>query len=344
MNSDKPHSHHDHHHDHHPDHNGDQGHGHARDRGHGHTHDHSHHHSHGHHHGQASGNRLMVALVLVLAFMALEAIAGFLFHSLALISDSLHMLGDAISLGLGAAAAFLAKRRASIRRTYGYKRVEVLAAFTNALSLLWLCAWLGYAAIQRLRAPLEVHGHGVLIVALIGLAVNIAMLFWLHHGEGERSLNEQGVIWHVIGDTLSSLAAVAAGLVITLTGKTWVDPLLALLVLVILVYGASRLLMRTAHVLVEGAPEGVDAEKVRTDLLAEAQVTAVHDLHVWTLDGRDHFVSAHIATGSGALKEGDIARRLTRMLKEKHHFDHITLQVGLCQDDDCGARCETPTH
>lgn len=336
MNPDKPHLHH----DHHPDH--------KRERDQGHIHDHAsshgHSHSHGHHHGQASGNRLMVALVLVLVFMALEAAAGFLFNSLALISDSLHMLGDAISLCLGAVAAFLAKRRASMRRTYGYKRVEVLAAFTNALSLLWVCAWLGYAAISRLRDPLEVHGQGVLIVALIGLAVNVVMLFWLHHGEGERSLNEQGVIWHVIGDTLSSLAAVAAGIVITLTGKTWIDPLLALLVIGILVYGSVRLLLRTAHVLVEGAPEGVDAEKVRHDLLEQAQVTAVHDLHVWTLDGRDHFVSAHIATGTGLLKEGDIARRLTRMLKEKHHFDHITLQVGLCQDDDCGARCDEPAH
>lgn len=318
---------HEHGHDHKPDHKQDP------------THHHGHH--HGHHH-PASGNRLLIALVLVLVFMALEAGAGIYFNSLALLSDSAHMLGDAVSLGLGAAAALLAKRRASVRRTYGYKRVEVLAAFANALSLVWLCAWLSFEAVQRFRNPLEVHGHGVLVVALIGLAVNVVMLLWLHHGEGERSLNEQGVIWHVIGDTVSSLAAVVAGVVISLTGKAWIDPLLAMLVVVILLFGAVRLLLRTGHILAEGAPEGLDTGRVRADLLAEPQVAAVHDLHVWTLDGRDLYASAHVATETGSLSERDIARRLTRMLSERHRFDHITLQVGHCQDGDCGAHCESP--
>jgi cobalt-zinc-cadmium efflux system protein len=256
-----------------------------------------------------------------------------------------HMFSDAASLGLAGAAAFLARRRASIRRTYGYKRVEILAAFANSLSLLWLSIWLAYQAVDRFRHPLVVQGQAVLLVALMGLAVNVILIFWLHHGEGEHSLNEQGVLWHVIGDTLSSVAAVAAGGWITLTGWSLADPILALLVVAILCYGSIRLLFRAGHILVEGTPEGLNTDLVRADLLAQPQVTAVHDLHFWTLDGRDLYASAHIATCEGVLTERDIATALTRLLTERHHCDHVTLQVGHCDDlsqGDCGAHCGDP--
>lgn len=314
----------------------------------GHDHDHAHDgHSHGPHahdhaafgHG-ASSQRLFWALGLVLVFMILEIVTGWIFHSLALLSDGVHMLSDAASLGLAGAASVLSRRRASTRRTYGYKRVEVLAAFANALSLLWLCLWLGYEAIDRLRHPLEVQGRAVFVVALAGLIVNVALLFWLHHGEGERTLNEEGVIWHVIGDTLSSVAAVAAGALLMWTGWTWADPLLALLVVIVLLLGAGKLLMRSSHILVEGVPLGLDTAAVRADLLAQPQVAAVHDLHLWTLDGRDLYASAHVATHDGNLTERDVAKTLTRLLTERHHFDHVTLQVGHCQDDNCGAHCD----
>jgi cobalt-zinc-cadmium efflux system protein len=313
------------------------------------SHSHSHPHGHNHHHESpalgTSLTRLLGALTLVLGFMLVELVAGWRFHSLALFSDGVHMFSDAASLSLAGAAAFLSRRRASIRRTYGYKRVEILAAFANSLSLLWLSVWLAYQAVDRFRHPLVVQGHAVLLVALMGLLVNVILLFWLHHGEGEHSLNEQGVLWHVIGDTLSSVAAVAAGGWISLTGWNFADPILALLVVAILFYGSIRLLLRSGHILVEGTPEGLNADLVRADLLAQPQVAAVHDLHLWTLNGRDLYASAHIATREGVLSERDISTGLTRLLTEHHHFDHVTLQVGHCDDPsqgDCGAHCGDP--
>jgi cobalt-zinc-cadmium efflux system protein len=331
-------SHASHHHDH--AHSDSEKHDHDSDHSHGHSHGHASNHGHSHLGVTGTSRRLTWTLVAVLAFMALEAVTGWLFNSLALLSDSVHMLGDALSIGLAALAATLAKRRATVRRTYGYKRLEVLAAFANALSLLWLCAWLTYEAVLRCLHPMPVQGRGVLIVALAGLVVNVAMLIGLHRGEGGHSLNEQGVIWHIVGDTLSSVAAVIAGVVISLTGHSIVDPLLAMVVVAILLFGAIRLLVSSGHILVEGAPEGLDTTQVRSDLLAQPQVATVHDLHVWTMDGRDLYASAHVGTASGPLTERDIARNLTRLLSDRHHFDHITLQVGHCTDDACGAHCE----
>jgi len=304
----------------------------------GHAHDHG-----GHRHfGASSSTKWGWALALVLGFMVIECLAGWFFHSLALLSDGIHMFSDAASLAMAGGAAVFAKRRASARRTYGYKRLEVLAAFANALSLLWLSLWIGYEAVDRIRHPVSVDGPWVLLVAILGLAVNLLLLYWLHRGEGEKGLNEKGVIWHVLGDTLSSVAAIAAGAVITWTGWSLVDPLLTFLVVGILILGSFRLLLQTGNILVEGAPQGLDSEAIRRDVLSQPQVAAVHDLHLWSMDGRDLYASAHISTQNGPLSEREISQKLTRMLAERHHLDHITLQVGHCGEIDCTAHCGEP--
>jgi cobalt-zinc-cadmium efflux system protein len=263
----------------------------------------------GHDHGpgdaRASGStdssrRLLVCFVLTAAFMLVEALAGLWTNSLALLSDAFHMLSDAGALGLAAFAARVGLRRPTPEKTYGYKRIEVLAAFANALLLAILGIGVAAKAIAHLGNPADVRAEPMLVVATLGLALNIGIFLWLRNAKGERNLNEEGALWHVLGDTLGSIAALAAGAVMLWTGWMRADALAGLFTAGILLFGAQRVLRKTTHVLVEGAPEGVDAKAVRASMEALPGVRAVHDLHLWTLTGRDLYLSAHVEPEAGA--------------------------------------------
>lgn len=308
------------------------------------------HQGHSHDHGSGSGpaadggssTRLLIAFLLTGGFMLVEIVAGLWTNSLALLSDAFHMLSDTTALGLGALAARVSLRPSTPEKTYGFRRFEVLAAFANAVLLAVFGAGIAVKAVGRLADPQPVHAGGLLAVAALGLALNIGIFVWLHlagRKRGARNLNEEGVLWHVAGDTLGSLAALAAGVVILRTGWTGADAAAGLLTAAVLLFGAQRVLRRSAHILVEGAPEGVDPAAVRATLAGFPQVRAVHDFHLWTLTGRDAYLSAHLELDPGPRAPGEVTAALRRDLRTRLGIHHITLQAGPCGPEDCGAEC-----
>jgi cobalt-zinc-cadmium efflux system protein len=256
-------------------------------------------------------------------------------------SDGFHMLSDALSLGLAALAVRLSGRRATAERTFGFKRLEILAAFGNGLTLLILAAFIAFQAVLRLVHPVEVDARSLVWVASLGLLVNLFVVWWLHRGEGERTLNEQGAIWHVLGDLGASVAAVTAGVAILLKGWVWVDPALSLVIAAVIAVGGVRVMKKSGHILIEGTPEGVALERVREAMLARAQVRSVHDLHVWTLNGRDLYLSAHVELVGGERTEKQVLADLHASLEKDWKMDHITLQSH-CVGADCSMGCELP--
>lgn len=276
--------------------------------------------------------------------MVVEIACGWAFHSLALISDGFHMLSDAVSLGLSAFAVSLSARKATDARTFGFKRFEILAAFANGLTLALLGVFIAGQAAFRLRHPLAVDARSMLWIAALGLLVNLAVAWWLHRGGGEKTLNEESAFQHVLGDLGASVAAVAAAIIILAKGWMWADPALSLVIAAAMVWAGWRVMLRSGHILVEGAPEGVKVDLVRAAMLAHPQVRNVHDLHVWTMNGRDLYLSAHVDIASGTTAEKEVAAGLSRALGRDFGMDHITLQVGQCLDADCLNNCEDPTR
>jgi cobalt-zinc-cadmium efflux system protein len=322
----------------------------SHDHGHDGDHDHSSHgHAHGHSHAgdvpglphvpHASYGKLLICFWIIAVFMVVEIVGGWMFGSLALMSDGFHMLSDALSLGLAALAVRLGARRATAERTFGYKRLEILAAFGNGLTLLVLSVFILVQGVERLLNPRPVDARSLLWVASLGLLVNLFVAWWLHRGEGEKTVNEEGALWHVIGDLGASLAAVAAGVAILLKGWLWVDPALSLLIAALIAYGGVRVMRRSGHILIEGTPAGVSLEALRQAMVKRPQVRGVHDLHVWTLNGRDLYLSAHVDVATGALSEKQVMADLQQALIRDHKVDHMTLQSH-CPDADCGADCE----
>jgi cobalt-zinc-cadmium efflux system protein len=278
----------------------------------------------GHHLGHSGQNaHLTGALMLTLGFALVELLAGLWSGSLALISDSGHMLTDSSALGLAAFAAWLARKPPSGRHTYGLVRAEVLAALVNALLMLALIGFIAYEAWQRLAQPQAVDGSVVTTVAFIGLLVNLGVAWRL--SRGERTLNTRAALMHVIGDILGSVAALVAGLVITFTGWMPIDPILSLLVAGLIMVSALRLLVEAMHVLLEAVPEHIDVEAVSADLDRIDGVVSVHDLHIWTLSSGQIAMSAHLdVTHLEAWPRVlDAAREL---LHERYRIGHVTLQ------------------
>jgi cobalt-zinc-cadmium efflux system protein len=302
----------------------------------GHGHDHG-----GHVHAQGGGShaRLLVCFALTAGFLFVEAAAGLWTNSLALLSDAFHMLSDAVALGLAALAARISLRRPTAEKTFGYRRFEVLAAFANALVLLVLGLGTAVSAARRLWSPQAVDAGPMMGVAAAGLALNLGVLLWLHKAGDEKNLNEESALWHVLGDALGSLAALAAGGLMLWKGWMRADAAAGLLIAGVLVFGAQRVLRQSAHILVEGTPAGLDAEALRAAMRAFPQVRDVHDLHLWTMTGRDLFLSAHVEIEPGPLAEREVVTALGRELTRRHGVDHITLQSGLCGPEDCGNAC-----
>lgn len=317
----------------------------------GHAHDHAGHaHDHGHSHGPGgpgTSARLSFAFFLTAAFLLIEFATGVWTNSLALISDAFHMLSDTLALGLAAWAARVSLRRPTAEKTYGFKRFEVLAAFTNALLLAVFGIVIAFKAATRLWMPQDVHAEPMLVVAVLGLLLNIGVFVWIHRAgkaHGGHSLNEEGVLWHVAGDALGSVAAIAAGAVMVWTGWMRADAVAGLATAAVLLFGSQRVLRQSAHILVEGTPPGVNATDVRMVLETFPGVRAVHDFHLWSLTGRDLYLSAHldvedeIAAGS-PLAARDLTRAVRAALEARYGGVHATLQTGPCSPEDCANDC-----
>ncbi len=282
----------------------------------------SHDHCHGHHHDDKG---LRWGFVLIAGFAFVELFGGLWADSLALLSDASHMFSDAIALGLAALASRVAKRPPSERHSYGLARTEVLAALFNGALMLVIIASIGWHAIDRMiSTPQIVAGGTVSVIALIGLLVNI-LVAWLLHG-GVQTLNTRAAMLHVLSDLLGSVAALAAGLTIYLTGWMMIDPLLSLFICALILISSLRLLNEVLQVILEGVPADIDLPAVGNGMAAFDGVDSVHDLHIWTLSSGSPILTAHIVVDD--MKDwGDLLPRLRRHLQEQYGIDHITLQA-----------------
>jgi len=283
-------------------------------------------HPHSHHaHGNASrGSRvLLIALVVTLGYAAVEAGGGIAFNSLALLSDAGHMLSDALALGLAAFAAWLGARPAGTRHSYGFARAEVVAAFVNSLALLLVVIFIAVEAVGRLLDPQPVAGLGVMLIAVIGLVVNLGVAFII--GREAHDLNTRAALLHVVGDLVGSVAAITAGAVIYFTGWQPIDPLLSIVIAILILGSTIRLLRDTLHVLMEGVPRGLHMEEVAGALKELEGVRAVHDLHVWTISSGQAALSAHVELDDLA-RWPAMLENARRMLQGRFGIAHVTLQ------------------
>jgi len=286
--------------------------------------DHQHVH-HGEHAAADNRRRLLVVLLLNAVYLVAEVIGGLAFNSLALLSDAGHMLTDVAALALALFALWFATRPPDPRRSYGYHRVEILAALFNGVTLLVITVFIIYEAIRRFEQPPAVNGLGLLIIAAGGLVVNLLGAYLLQHGHA-HSLNIRAAFIHLLGDALGSLGAVVAGILILILGWTVADPILAIGIAVLIAVSAIGLVSEAVDVLLEATPRHVDTDAVRAALLALPGVVGVHDLHVWTLTTGMYALSCHVVVDcdSFACPTLDTIRRLLH-----DHFDipHLTVQL-----------------
>ena len=284
-------------------------------------------HAHGHTHGagEEDARRLGIALGLVVAFMAGEIVAGILAHSLALLSDAAHMLTDAGALAMSLVVLRLAAQPARGNRTFGLRRSEILSAQANGATLLVLAGLIVYGAVRRLVSPLEAHGGWILVVALIGIGVNLAAT-WQLAGANRQSLNVEGSFQHVLNDLYAFIATAVAGGVILATGWVRADPIAALFVAALMLRAAWGLLRDSGRVLLDIAPAGLPVNEIGTAMASHPGVVQVHDLHVWEVTTEFPTLSAHILVEPGADCHG-IRRELEALLNDRFGLEHTTLQV-----------------
>lgn len=305
--------------------------------GHDHAHDHAHH-AHGVSH-DADSRYLTLALVLLLGYMALEVVVGLLASSLALLTDAGHMLTDAGAIALALVAMRLARRPASGRFTFGYKRAEILSAQANGLTLLVLSAVFAFESVQRLIDPPQVDGRWVAGVALAGIVVNLAAV-WVMGKANRRSLNVEGSFQHILTDLYAFIATAIAGGIVWWTGWDRADALAAMLVAVLMFRAGYGLVRVSGRVFLEAAPPGLHPEDIAAAMLDMPHVNRVDDLHVWEVTSDLPALAAHVLV-SHEVDCHDTRRDIEAMLRERFGITHTTLQTDHCAPGEAGARaCE----
>lgn len=281
-------------------------------------------HAHPHANSPTSERRLGIALALTLAFLVVEVVASVTTGSLALLSDAGHMATDVAATAIALLAIRLGRRPADSKRSFGYRRLEILAAAMNAAGLFLVAGYVFYEAVRRIGHPQSIDSTGMLIVAALGLVVN-AIAMRLLSGGREASLNVRGAYLEVWADFLGSIAVLIGAAIIATTGLAWIDPVVAILIALWVLPRGWQLLKSAAHVLLEGTPEGVDPDEVRQTLLSVSGVRAVHDLHVWSLTTGVPLLSAHLVINDMAGWNA-ILVNLREALVSRHHIIHSTLQ------------------
>lgn len=299
-----------------------------------HDHDHDHHDHGGHVHGLGghvhhpqgpdAARRIVWAMALTGGFMVAEVVGGILSGSLALIADAGHMLTDVGALALAHAGIHFGQRPANPQHSYGYRRLEVLAAFVNGIVLLGLTAWIAVEAVQRFLAPVPVLSGTMLVIAALGLVVNIASFAILRGGEA--SVNVAGALAHVLGDLLGSVAAIVAALVILWTGWTPIDPLLSLFVAALIVRSGWTIVRRAGHILLEGTPEGIDPAQIRASLARLPGVADAHHVHVWSLTSGRPVATLHLRLSPGA-QSGTVLLAVKAHLAKAFGITHSTVEI-----------------
>lgn len=286
------------------------------------SHSHS---SHSHVRASESRRKLTMVLVLTSIYMIAEVIGGWLTGSLALLADAGHMLADVAALALALIAAWFGSRPATSNKTFGYYRLEILAALVNGVALIVISILILYEAYQRWSAPPVVQGSAVMLVASGGLAINLISA-WILHGRHEIDLNMRGAWLHVLSDALGSLGAIVAGAVMWLYGWFAADPLFSALIGVLIVWSSWRLIRESTNVLLEGTPAHINLAAVEDSILQTDGVSNVHDLHVWTITSGREALSAHVIHAY-EVSQPELLKELRTKLHDRFGVDHLTIQM-----------------
>ena len=286
-----------------------------------------HNHDHSYELRSAGKRNLIAAFVLIAGFMLVEVIGGILSGSLALLADAGHMLTDAASIALALLAMHFAGRPHSVQRTFGYHRLEILAALVNALALWVIVGWVLFEAYDRFQAAPEVNGRIMLSIGAIGLCVNLGAAWTLSRSSG-HNINIQGAFLHVLADMLGSVGVVVSGIMVWAFGWTLADPVVSVVIAVLILASSWRLMAKVVHVLLEGTPEHVDVYRLCSQLEAVEGVTLVHDIHVWTLSPGNEALTAHVLIDPDYPGDvEDLRLRLRNIVYHDFGIGHITLQV-----------------
>jgi len=294
-----------------------------------------HEHHTGHSHGTTGSKALKISLAIVLVVMIAEIVGGIISGSLALIGDAGHMLVDALALSLSLFAITIARRPASAGRTYGYHRVEIMAALANGVILIVVAGYIFFEAYQRFTDPPNVQAPLMLIVAAVGLVANIAGLLLLKKAS-HGSLNVKAAFWHIIGDTISSVGVIIAGIIILVTGSTIADPIIAVIIGVIILWGAVRIVREAVDILMESVPKHIDVDRVVESMKEVDGVDDVGDIHVWTITSGIYALSAHLLIQDRMISHSaEILDEINHKLEHDFHITHTTLQLECEKCDAC---------
>jgi cobalt-zinc-cadmium efflux system protein len=278
---------------------------------------------------------LKIALGIVIVMMVVEVVGGLLSNSLALLGDAGHMLVDALALSLSLIALSLARRPATATRTYGFHRAEIMAALINGAILAIVAAFIFYNAYQRFRNPPEIHSGLMLIVAALGLVANLAGILLLRRNR-HVSLNIRAAFFHILSDTISSVGVIAAGIIIALTGWTYADPIIAIVIGIIILTGAVQLLRESSDILLEAVPKHIEMDKVIQMIKNVEGVDGIHDLHIWTITSGIFAMSAHVLVQDRMVSHTrEILDTINRELAEHFNITHTTLQLECGQGENC---------
>ena len=281
---------------------------------------------HTHFHGPRTAKPLAIALAITASFFVVELVGGILTNSLALQTDAFHMLTDVSALSYALVAAWLAQRPVTLRRTYGYYRVEILSAFLNGIFLWAIVIFIIYEAVQRIQHPASVQSLNMLIIAFLGLMANGLVALALS-GSRNDSMNIKGAFLHVVADILGSVGAISAGLIMFFTGWFQADPIVSIMIGGLVFYSSGRLVRDSVNVLLEGVPGHIDVAAVERRIVETQGVKNVHDLHVWSIsDTKMCCMSGHIIAAEGTDKR-ELLTKLIGMLKEEFGIDHTTIQL-----------------
>lgn len=308
----------------------------------------SHVHSHLREAAKQTSTRLSWSLFLTLAFVVVEAAAGYFANSLALLSDAAHNITDVIALGLTWFAVRITSQPANDRRTYGYHRAGILVALLNSTVLVLISLGIFYEAYRRLISPPEVQSAILVGVGLIAVVINLVTAMLVHRGS-ESDLNLRSAFLHLIGDVFSTVGAVIAGVFIYFTGANWLDPLVSMLIGSLILYNAWGILRETVEILLESTPRDVDLKRMVEDIVQVDGVLGVHDVHVWSLTQSLRTMSAHILTDDLHISAGaEIRRRIAEVVRQRYNIAHATLQLECvdCFPDSlyCDMNCQYHVH
>ncbi len=288
------------------------------------AHEHSHTHDHDHHHG--SQRSLLLSLAMVAGFMVVEAVGGWLTNSLALLSDAGHMLTDAGALAFSLMALKIGERPPSLTKTFGYRRLEILAALFNGLALWAIVGVILHEAYHRLHNPPEVKAVGMIAVAAVGLVVNLISIRLLHAHKDEN-INVRGAFLHVLADSLGSVGAVTAGLVIMSTGWRLVDPLISLAICLLILWSSWGIVRDAVHILLLGVPGHIDLPEVEEMILSRPGVCCLYDLHIWSIASGQEAISAHVVVPAGFARQKELLEEIVEGLHSRFGVAHSTIQI-----------------